>query len=250
MYARKLWWMVAVAALSFGPAAGAQGHAAQEIMAQESPRNWVLDLQFGSYFPSVDEGVVGTPFADVFGDGSLLTQLSLQRLVYQGIGTVGIGLEVGYTEFFGRGFIQGTDDLSGDSTSLRVVPIQLFASYRFDYAALHWDIPFAIYGKAGIGEWIWWSNDGDGETAGDGDASGAKLGFSLAAGLAFHLDWLDPRLSREFDRNFGVNNTYVFVEYTWWNAKFRGNFFEHGLFVTHGLDLSDEIVSGGIAFEF
>jgi len=239
MYARKLSLWVALAALGLAPAA----HAAEDL-AQESPRKWVLDLQFGSYFPSIDEGVQGSPFADFFGGNSLITQLSLQRLVYQGIGTLGIGLQAGYSEFFGRTFVQGTDERSGDPSYFRVVPIQLFVAYRFDYAALHWDIPFVLHGRAGIGEWIWWESG-----PGTGDDSGAKLGFGLSAGLAFHLDWLDPKLAREFDRNFGVNNTYLFVEYTWWHAKFRGNFFRHG-FEAHGLDLSDEFVSGGVAFEF
>lgn len=248
MYLRKHLWMVALLALTYTTAAQGQG-VERAMVTDRSPRHWTLELQFGSYFPSIDRGVSGTPFEDVFGGGNLLTQLALQRYVYEGIGTLGIGLQVGYSEFFGRAFLQDSNVRSGDSSSLHVIPIQLFAAYRFDYAAIHWDIPFAVYGKAGIGEWIWWSDDGDGETAGNGDASGAKLGFSVSAGAAFHLDWLDPRLAREFDRNFGVNNTYIFVEYTRWNAKFRGNLFKHGI-EARGLDLSDEIVSGGIAFEF
>lgn len=244
MFVRKHLWMAALAALFYGPVAQAQ-----EMVTDRSPKFWVLELQFGGYEPQIDREVAGTPFQDVFGDSSVISQLAFQRLVYQGIGTLGIGVQAGYSEFFGRALLQNSDERSGDTTSLHVVPIQLFASYRFDYAAIHWDIPFAVYGKAGIGEWIWWSNDGSGDTAGDGEASGAKLGFSVAAGLAFHLDFLDPKLARDFDRNFGVNNTYVFVEYARWNAKFRGNLFKHGI-EAQGLDLSDEIVSGGIAFEF
>lgn len=247
MYLRKT-WMAALLALAHASVAQGQTQPRQ-METDTSPRNWVLELQFSGYLPRIDRGVSGTPFEDVFGDSSLLSQLALQRLVYQGIGTLGIGVQAGYSEFFGRAFLEETNQRSGDSTSLHVVPIQLFAAYRFDYAALHWNIPFAIYGKAGVGEWIWWSNDGEGATAGEGEASGAKLGFSLSAGAAFHLDWFDPKLAREFDRNFGVNNTYVFVEYARWNAKFRGNIFQHGIEV-HGLDLSDEIISGGIAFEF
>lgn len=248
MYLRKHAWMAALLALTY--ASAAQGQEPEgRMVTDRSPRNWVLELQFGGYVPGVDEGVRGSPFEEVFGDSNLLSQIALQRLVYQGVGAVGIGLQAGYSEFYGRAFLQESNDRSGDSTSLHVVPIQLFASYRFDYAALHWNFPLAVYGKAGIGEWIWWSNDGAGETAGDGDASGSKLGFSLSAGASLHLDWLDPRLAREFDRNFGVNNTYVFVEYARWNAKFRGNLFEHGI-EAQGLDLSDEIVSGGVAFEF
>lgn len=241
MFARKHRWIVALAALLLGPVAQAQ-----PMETDRSPRNWVLDLQFAGYFPQIDRGLAGTPFRDVFGDASLLTQIGFQRLLYQGIGTLGIGLQAGYTEFWGRAFIEGTGERSGDSTSLHVVPIQIFAAYRFDYAALHWGVPFAIYGRAGAGEWIWWTTDSG--ASGDDD-SGAKFGVSWAAGLAFHLDWLDPKLARDFDRNYGVNNTYVYVEWARWNAKFRGNVFRHG-FDAQGFDFSDEIISGGIAFEF
>lgn len=216
----------------------------------ESPKNWVLEVQFGSYQPSIDDRVPGRPFAEVFGDDrSLLSQAALQRLFFQGFGTVGVGVQSGYTEFYGKAFIEGTSQRSGDNTSLHVVPLTFFASYRFDLLAERWDIPFAFYGKVGAGYWFWWANDGNGDTAGDGDASGTKFGLTYSAGIALHLDWFDPRLANEFDREFGVNNTYVYFDWTRWNAKFRGNVFKHG-FEAHGLDLSDEILSGGIAFEF
>lgn len=235
----ELGWIAALAVVLLGASAEA-----------ESPKNWVLEAQFGSYQPEIDRGLTGSPFRDVFGDDrSLLAQAALQRLVFQEFGTLGVGVQSGYTEFFGRAFIEGTNERSGDNTSLHVIPLTFFASYRFDVLAERLDIPFAVYGKAGLGYWFWWSNDGRGNTAGDGDASGTKAGVVLSAGIALQLDWFDPRLSNEFDREFGVNNTYLYFDYTNWNAKFRANVFKHGI-EAQGLDLSDEILSGGIAFEF
>lgn len=241
MHRRKfeLGWIAALVVVLLGTSAQA-----------ESPKNWVLEVQFGSYLPEIDRGLSGSPFAEVFDDDrSLLSQVAVQRLVFQDFGTLGVGVQSGYTEFFGRAFVEGTNERSGDNTSLHVIPLTFFASYRFDVLAQRFDIPFAVYGKAGAGYWFWWSNDGGGGTAGNGEASGTKFGVALSAGIALQLDWFDPRLSNEFDREFGVNNTYLYFDYTNWNAKFRGNFFKHG-FEAQGLDLSDEILSGGIAFEF
>lgn len=240
MIRRTMRWLAALAALGCGTPA----------VAAETPRNWVLELQFGGYSPDVDDNVAGTPFADVFGNKNrLLSLLSLERLIFKEFGTLGLGLQSGYAGFHGKSFVEGTEERSGDATSLHVIPLTLFAAYRFDYAAQHWNFPFAIYGKAGAGYWFWWVNDEDGNTAGNGEASGAKLGYTLSAGVSLLLDWFDPKLANEFDRDFGVNNTYLYVDYTRWTAKARGNFFEHG-FGAFGLDLSDEIWSGGIAFEF
>lgn len=217
----------------------------------ESPRNWVLDVQLGWYHPEIDEGLRGTPFLDAFGEGRrLLPQLSLERLIYQGIGHLGVGLNVGYSEFYGKGFLADSDERSADNTSLHVVPITVFVAYHFDWLARELNIPFAPYGKAGFGYWLWWSENGLGETSGGGEASGTKMGLTWSAGLAFLLNFFDPLLSNEFDRNFGVNATYVYVDYTQWYAGFRSNIFEHGLFEKEGLDLSDHIWSVGLSFEF
>ena len=52
---------------------------------------------------------------------------------------------------------------------------------------------------------------------------------------------IDPRLSREFDREFGVNGTFLFVDYTQQHVTSFGR---------AGLDFSASTWSGGIAFEF
>lgn len=218
--------------------------------AAESPRNWILDLRFGGYSPEVDDDLRGRPFEDVFGDKNrLLTQLSLERFFFQDFGTLGAGLNLGYAEFFGKGFIPGTNQKSSDSTSLRVIPVTVFADYRFDWAAIHWKIPLVPYAKGGFGYWFWWTENGLGETSGDGDGKGTKLGFTWSAGLKLLLDFFDPYLANEFDREFGVNNTYLYIDYTQWHAGFQANIFKHGI-SKKGLDFSDNIVSGGLAFEF
>jgi hypothetical protein len=50
--------------------------------------------------------------------------------------------------------------------------------------------------------------------AGRSRREGATNGWSVTGGLAFLLDFLDPSLARELDRDSGVNHTYLFVELT------------------------------------
>lgn len=208
----------------------------------ESERNWILELQFGGYRPDIDAEVPGSPFADVFGEKArLLSQISIERMIFKEFGSFGLGLQGGFTEFFGKGFISGTDDRSSDNTSMRLVPLMGFAAYRFDYPAVAWNVPLVPYAKAGVGGWIFWINDSLGETAGDGAAKGVRWGWSWSAGLALVLDFFDPRLSGDFDRNYGVNNTYLYVDYT--EAKIDD-------FGGKGFNFSDNVWSGGIAFEF
>lgn len=201
----------------------------------DSPRHWFLGVQLGGYLPSVDSEVDGTkPFETTFGnDKRLLVQAGLERYLFQNFGTLGLGISGGYSEFFAHAFFD--DDRttrSQDNTSLVVVPVQATLAYRFDVPATEWSIPLVPYARAGAGYWFWWT----------GDKNGARGGYSFSGGLQLLLDVLDPRLAREFDREIGVNNSYLYVDYTW--SKVDG-------FGSKGIDLSDDgMISGGLAFEF
>ncbi|WP_373045579.1 MXAN_2562 family outer membrane beta-barrel protein [Vulgatibacter sp.] len=217
------------------PAAGA---AAQSDRGPESPRDWMLHLQFGGYYPSIDDeaGLAAEPFAQVFDDSQrLLTQLGLERYAFKDFGTLGIGVSVGFVQFYGEGFFaEGPQagQRSEDDTSFTVVPLQAYAAYRFDKLALDWAVPLVPYAKAGVGSWFWWT----------GGESGARPGFSYGGGLQILLDYFDRRLARDFDRNVGVNNSYLFVDWTAWQADGFGS---------DGFDLSDDgMFSGGLALDF
>jgi hypothetical protein len=43
---------------------------------------------------------------------------------------------------------------------------------------------------------------------------GATHGWTATGGIAFLLDIIDPTLAREFDRDNGVNHTYLYFEVT------------------------------------
>jgi hypothetical protein len=229
---------IAVLAALLAPA-GAFAQAEEPTEPRQSPRDWAFHLQFGGYYPQIDEqaGLSDAPFQRVFGDSNrTIVQAGLERYLFDAFGTLGLGLSLGYSEFYGRGFFaEGPDagERSGDSTSFTVVPIQAYAAYRFDVLAQAFNVPLVPYAKAGVGTWMWFT----------GGESGQRGGFSYGGGMQLLLDFFDPRLAREFDREVGVNNSYFFVDWAAWQVDGFGD--------SEGFDLSDDgIVSFGLALDF
>ena len=206
----------------------------------QSPREWTFHLQFGGYYPNIDsEPNLGSarPFEEVFGDSDrLVTEIGLERYLFDSFGTLGLGVTVGYSEFYGKGFFASGPDAgerSGDNTSFTVVPLQAFLAYRFDVLAQAWSVPLVPYAKAGVGAWLWWT----------GGENGQRGGFSWGGGLQLLLDVFDPRLAMEFDRNVGVNNSYLYVDWARWEVDGFGD--------DDGFDLSDDgDLSFGLALDF
>lgn len=213
----------------------------------ESPITGISELRFGAYYPSIDdeEGIAGQPFADTFGEGNrLLFSFETGRHIIQGYGALGVSVRIGYSSFDGDAVIEGAGDADIDeSTDFQVLPLSASVYYRLDIAEKRWSIPLVPVVKGGLDYIPWWSNAGDGDRAtfeGD-DASGGKAGWHLAAGLHLHLDWLEPGSSAKFDAMWGVNNTYAFAEYMMLQADDFGG---------EGFDLSDDMWTFGLAFEF
>lgn len=207
----------------------------------ESPRSGVIEVKLGGYRPFVDRtaGLDGaTPYASTFGNKAmLLGEIEYDHMLYQQLGSLGFGLSIGYAEKYGRATVVGTGEPAAESTSLKVLPLRLLGVYRFDYGALHYGIPFTPFVKAGLVYAPFWATTG----AGIENASGGQWGYMFSGGIGFMLDFIDPRIQRDFDSEMGVNHTYVFAEYT---------LEEINDFGTGGLDLSSRRLSIGLAFDF
>lgn len=226
--------LVAVLLLAAAPAAAQE--VAGQVTRRESPRTLFFELKLGlDYYPAVDdeEALSGQPFQRFFGDDErLFPQLTLERILWDGFGALSAGAGAGYAEFYGRAvFADDPAVASSDPTSFRVVPLWLVASYRLDWPAAHVGIPVVPFAKLGAGYWLWWASP----------ENGGRGGWMWSAGAALLLDPFDPRLAREFDADVGVNDSYLFVEYTDWTVDGFG---------ADGFDLSDEVLSLGLALAF
>jgi hypothetical protein len=213
-----------------------------------SPRWGTFELSLGAYKPNVDAEFGGGvhPWSTVFGDGrGLIFRVDASKSIFTGFGSLDVGIGAGYFQKSGKGLLEdGT--ASADETTFKMIPLRVSLTYRFDVLALRYGIPLAPYGRFSFDRYQWWVNNGAGNTASfEGkDGSGATNGYSFSGGVAFLLDFLDPGLAREMDRDTGINDTYLFVDFT---KSFVSDFHS-----AKSWDLSDEkvTISGGILFVF
>ena len=218
-----------------------------------TPISGVVELKLGGYKPGIDGegGLSGSPYAASFGDRSLLLfQAEWERQLFQEFGSLAVGVSAGYGEIYGHGHLQpvagGPADaapLSGDSTSLKVVPLKALLVYRFDVLARHLSIPLVPFAKGGLVYQLYRIEGGSGSTS---DASGLKgeggrSGYEGDLGLALLLDVFDPQLAKDFDIDLGVNHTYFFAEMS---------FSKIDDFGSKQLRLGDRHLNFGLALEY
>ena len=211
----------------------------------ESPRDMTFELKLGPYWPMVDREPTLTtkPYQDTFGTGPmLLAEVELERQFFQKFGTLSAGLSVGYAEKYGHAVDPATGEVSSETTGLQIVPFQLLAVYRFDYMAQNWHVPIVPYAKGGLVMIPWWASKGGSVEVSNGYyGAGVRWGVAGIFGAALQLDFLDPRLARDFDTSAGVNHSYLFAEFHVQEANDFGQ---------KVLDLSSRHWMFGLAFEF
>ncbi len=210
----------------------------------ETPRHLFVELKLSPYTTSVDKGLDSKPFAKTFGEGPmLLGEAEVDYQFFQAFGSLAAGLSVGYAEKFGPSTSVATEEKVGGSTGLRVFPLKALLVYRFDWLKERFHIPLVPYGKGAFVSMPWVIvNQGKVEVAEGVRAEGVKFGVAGVAGLSLEIDFLDPRLARDFDVSMGVNHTYIFAE-----ATFQGmNLSPKG---DHPLNLSSQHFMFGLGFE-
>ncbi len=258
--------LAALAAMALAPAAAAaqdySGVTGSEIAAPEatsnppgeSPRNFFLEVNGGQSRPAVDSafGALGVPndqrpYQSIFGSKRMwFFEAELDWELFQQFGSLSLGLAGGFATVYGHGLLASDPTrktFSPDGTSLNTIPVRALAVYRFDWAYQKFGIPLIPFGKVGIAETFWWATNGSGSVPSfnGGHASGGKSGYELAAGIAFALNWLDPTLARDLDRDSGINGAYLTAQYVKLTADNFGK---------PGLNLSSHFWLFGIGLEF
>lgn len=183
----------------------------------QSPMNTSITLQGGAYQPSIDdefipEDGVQLPYERVFQDQSpVMFQVQADRHLFSGVGLISVGGSVGYWSVEGEGLSVTSVT---ESTKLSIIPVSAYVGYRFD---LYQDfIPLVPSVKFGASYYMWSIYDGGGDVAhfkGGEEASGGTMGWFYSIGAHFLLDFLDREMAWAFDRDAGVNHSYLSVEY-------------------------------------
>jgi hypothetical protein len=232
---------------------------AQWMALEDDPKGyWAVEARFGAYdLGEIDgESFAGgvKPFREVFGYSQrFMFQMSVERYLWRGFGTIGLQATFGHLVLKGKGVITQDDGTyekaSGEPVEFNVLPFKLHFVYRASFIEEKWGVPLVPYIKGGFNYYMWWIlNNRDniaryrGSTGGKAKGLGGTFGMEGMVGLAFSLDWIDPASARTFELEIGVKNTYLFAEYgyAWMNDFTAGNSF----------DLSDDYFMAGLMFEF
>jgi hypothetical protein len=219
----------------------------EEATAGQIPHWWTVEARLTTmYYPNIDSGAPnipfingagnlqsGPPFYDVYGSKHrMLTDIELDRDLWQGFGSVAVGIAVGYSEFYGYGMLQepcpSTSGLSGKcfaatgvNSSFHIIPTRLLATYRFDYFVPQ-HIPVVPFVRAGLDWFVYWNAEQSGQvsyepTGASQNAIGLVTGAEISGGLQVLLDDIDAVISRDALHDLGIAHTYLMAEYvdTW-----------------------------------
>lgn len=210
---RNGFWHLLVALLCAGFVLLAGSDAARA----DSPVWGNLEFEAGPYYPGTDgSNTTGSPFEAAFGGNNrILGEMTGEYYVYDGHGSLGAGLSIGFTR------LSGTEPLTGgtldieETTRFSIIPIRALVTYRWDYLVEEFEIPLAAKVQAGYNYWVWRALDAGGNvsTVNGRKGRGAKMGWHIAARLEFQLDVLTPQMAASFDTTWGVNNTYLYGEF-------------------------------------
>ena len=183
----------------------------------QSQRSSTVQFSGGAYQPSIDEEFlpqdgVKRPYERIFEDQSpVMFQVQMERHLIQNKGTLSLGGSIGYWSVEGEGLSVTT---IAESTELSIIPFSFYGAYRLDM--FQKVFPLVPVFKLGLSYYSWTIYDGAGETSQfvDGsEASGGTVGFFYTVGAHFLLDFLDREMAWAFDRDAGVNHSYLTFEY-------------------------------------
>jgi hypothetical protein len=222
----------AIGAFALAAAMSADAHAQdrepEQLGAQrrdfESPQHFAAELRFASFSPDVDSDPAlhgNAPYATAFGPNPRLlvsAEFDWQAYRIPHLGTIGPGVGVGYTTASRPAqFVvpHNGSTTSGETTSLEIFPFYAVAVLRADVLWREIHIPLVPYAKLGIGYALWRATNTLGTSSYQGiSGKGHSLGTEIALGLGLNLNVFDPYAAKNFDADMGVNNTYLFAEWT------------------------------------
>jgi hypothetical protein len=188
-----------------------------------SSQNMAFELRFGPYAPRI------RPVAeDYYGDKTryqLGFEVDGQLWRAPHVGTLGVGGGWSYTKQSARMPLTNPPEdpeeaaalqaQVAEKSTLNIMPMYVVGVLRVDVLARDFGIPFVGYGKFGLGSALWWENDGSGVSRAYGrKGKDGSWGTQAALGGMFLLDVLEPSAGVELDNSAGINNSYLFLEWS------------------------------------
>lgn len=149
-------------------------------------------------FPNFETNFLVENFSQVYGESA--PYYELQYGVNRNFDWVALGLE------FGAGYLK-VDALEGlsDTPSLTLIPIKVGARISFNSL---FNEPYILPYVSG-GAYLMMYEESLNSSTSEGNATVAGY---YSAGLAFQLNWVDPKASRVSFIQYGLQNSFLYVE--------------------------------------
>lgn len=206
---------------------------------EQSPQNRSASLRLGFIQPpdirNRDSGVL---FQEVYSKNQLPVLLGdYEWRLTSSIGRLGIKFGSGLMTAQGRGQFRSADpsrrpdDIPEERYTFLLLPNQLTAIYRFQYADEQVIVPF-VEGGAGYFTFMELRDDNASPKFGGAAATVAAGGANIL------LDWLDRKAIRNLDSDYGVNHVWLTMEYR----------MIIGLNKTY--DFTSGVINAGVLFDF
>lgn len=193
----------------------------------QTPQDFAFELRFGPYRPNIDDEFAGaeTPFELHFGGDtrwSVGFELDWQVLRIPYVGTLGPGFGAAFTRGSLVSYLEDGSVAGSQETQLNILPMYGVAVLRIDPLIRYTPVPLAFSAKAGIGYAMWWISGDEGVVRDDTGyrAEDTSWGTQWALGVQLHLNPFDRFAAQSLDTTYGINNSYVFIE--WYRSDLNG----------------------------
>ncbi|MBI2609413.1 MAG: hypothetical protein HYW47_07455 [Deltaproteobacteria bacterium] len=191
-----------------------------EDTAFESSQWFAFHYRLGNYVPSKTLGVNGNFQAFYTGQTALWHELVAEFQPVSRYGILGARGIVGYQRITSSG---------ANTARFENVSLHGGAIYHFKYTRHQVFVPFI----EGGGSYYWLKQERQ------NPYNRTRRGFFGSAGIQLNLNAFEKKTADRFDLNYGINNTYITVEYKYINTPTAGV-----------LDLSGQFFLAGFSMDF
>lgn len=166
-----------------------------EDVDEEAPL-WALAMKWGQFTPDIDE------WDRFYGDDDTFQVNAM--LSYKIRDWLEVGVDGGYAWDDGEGYLPLNNQLGGE-VEYDLYPLQVFALVRFIGQKNQSVVPYIgggfsqVYYRQSI--------------SGQGDVEGSVEGYHIRAGFQFLLDNFDQRSADRLQKGYGIDNSYIILEY-------------------------------------
>ncbi|VAW83160.1 hypothetical protein MNBD_GAMMA16-454 [hydrothermal vent metagenome] len=173
-----------------------------KTLADEKRPYWSAEFKLGQFHPNLDDW-------DRFYSDDNMNQYSV-ALAYKVLRQLEIGLEASYMSEDGRGVLPLNNQVGGE-VDYTLVPVSAYIILRAIFSENQLVVPYV---GGGVTRMSYKQN----VTAGD-ETKGNTNGIYYKAGIQLLLDRIDLGAAQAVQRDFGVDNTYLFFEFAKTTAK-------------------------------